>query len=269
MKAIIKACENLKLQFRVVNKLNNFIEVTKNGNKYYFIQASTPSNSVSSVSLATDKYFSYQLFGEDLNIPKTKDYLNPDCDEKYKYLTQFSSQEEISKDIEKSFAYPLIVKMNRGNQGHNVFLCNNKKDVELALKSIFDSKVRYYDYVALAQEYIDVVNEYRVVWYKGDVVLVYEKVSKDKKQNLSPLHNDSGKAVYVNDESIINRIKKHIYKAHLETTFDFLGIDLVIDNKDEMYVLELNTRPGFSYFIRDNGDEKLVGIYEKMLADLS
>lgn len=165
--------------------------------------------------------------------------------------------------------------MNRGSLGHNVFLCEFRDDSVSALKSIFDQHSQYYDYVALAQDYVNIKHEYRAIWYrpkadqpragKGEVLLVYEKIATDKNENLSPLHNNSGKAVHITDEEIIKKVSGHIAKANLESTFEFLGIDVVIDDKDVMYVLELNTRPGFTYFIRDNGDEKLVEMYEKIL----
>ena len=117
----------------------------------------------------------------------------------------------------------------------------------------------------LAQDYIDIKHEYRVIWYSGEVLLVYEKIATDKNKNLSPLHNDSGKALYVSDVDLIKRFQKHLNNSELENTFEFLGADVVLDQEDNLYVLELNTRPGFYYFIRDNGDEKIVEMYEKIL----
>ena len=48
-------------------------------------------------------------------------------------------------------------------------------------------------------------------------------------------------------------------------SFEWIGLDIAKDKNNEWWILELNTRPGFSYFIRDNGDEKIVEMYEKLL----
>jgi D-alanine-D-alanine ligase-like ATP-grasp enzyme len=56
----------------------------------------------------------------------------------------------------------------------------------------------------------------------------------------------------------------------LEPVYDrfqinFAGADLLRDKNGKLWLLELNSRPVFSIFIRDNGKEPVVKMYEKML----
>lgn len=257
------------MTFNILDTNENIIEIINNKNKrYLFIQASTPFNNEATSILAKDKDFTYQLFGKDLNMPRSFAYLDPECNERYRDRIEFYSQEEVVEDIDKTFSYPMIIKMNRGRVGHNVFLCKNVEAVKDAVATIFDKESANYDYMVLVQEYVDISHEYRAIWFKGEILLTYEKIAIEKNSSLSPLHNDSGKAVYVNDVELIERVQKHINMANLEADFEFLGIDVVIDNNGNMRVLELNTRPGFFYFIRDNGDEKVVEMYEKILKEM-
>lgn len=268
MKEIIKACKNLKVPFKILDKNNNIVELGKDSKKHYFVQASSPFNNTATVILSKDKGFTYDLFGKDLDMPKSKAYLDPECNERFRECVEFSSRKEIIKDVEENFYYPVVVKMNRGSRGNNVFLCKNNNDLKHSVDTIFDKESQYYDYMVFVQEYVDIEHEYRAIWFKGKVLLMYEKSAGDKSENLSPLHNESGKATYISDLDLINRAQMHVDKADLGKTFEFLGIDLVIDKEGNMKLLELNARPGFFYFIRDNGDEHLIKMYETIISNI-
>jgi len=268
MQEIIKACKNIGAKYNVIDEKGNLVEVLAGDKRHLFIQASPPLNSTSAVTLSVDKDFTYKIFKDSLSIPRSKGYLDPFCNEDFRYQAEFDSHQEIIDDIEKEFNYPVIVKMNRGRQGNNVFLCKNKEDVTNAVGNIFNRSSSNYDYVLLGQEYVDIKHEYRVVWFKGDILFLYEKIASIKNESLSPFHNENSKAVNIEDAVLKNRIADCLNKANLESIFEFLGIDVVIDQNDNMFILELNTRPGFYYFIRDNGDKKVVEMYEKIISDL-
>jgi len=268
MQEIIKACDKVGAQYKIIDEKGNALEVISGVNRYLFIQASPPLNSTSAVTLSVDKDFTYKVFKDHLNMPRSKAYLDPFCNEDFRYQAEFDSHSEIVDDIEKEFAYPVIVKMNRGRQGNNVFLCKNKEDITNAVDNIFNRGSSNYDYVLLGQEYVDIKHEYRVIWYKGEVLFVYEKIADNKNESLSPFHNENSKAVNIEDVVLKDRIVGCLNKANLESIFEFLGIDVVIDQNDNMFILELNTKPGFYYFIRDNGDKKVVEMYEKIISEI-
>ena len=59
----------------------------------------------------------------------------------------------------------MIVKRNRGSAGNNVLLCETKEQVQAAIATVFNVNSKDYDYVCLAQEYIDIRHEYRAVFF--------------------------------------------------------------------------------------------------------
>jgi len=199
-------------------------------------------------------------------MPKTKSYLDPDAtDEDLKKNAEFKKQKLIAADILKNFEFPLIIKMNSGTQGRHVYKCDNKRKVLKSIKAVFKKKQKHYDSSILAQQFIEIKNEYRAILLDGEVVLLYEKVSNKKTNNLSPLHNDDGRAEIVNDVEIQNKIIEIVNNSPKLKSFEWIGLDVARDSKGDWWILELNTRPGFSYFIRDNGDEKIIEVYEKLL----
>ncbi|MCB9805992.1 alpha-L-glutamate ligase [Candidatus Nomurabacteria bacterium] len=263
-----KVCEELSIPYEVKDDFGNFVEVKKDGKSFFFVHCNTPFNNDGSKFVAKDKEFSYTIFGKSLHMPQTKGYLDPNVDEKYSIFTKHKSHKEIIEDIESNFKYPMIIKMNAGSQGRNTFLCKKTRDVKRALKNIFNKKNKNYDYIANVQEFINIQKEYRAIWFMGQIVFVYEKVCEVKRENISPLHNDGAKAVLVEDEKVFSEIKSFLSQTEHLKDFEYLGLDIVIDENNQIRLLEINSHPGFSYFIRDSGEDEIVGLYRKMLENL-
>ncbi|MBP6257266.1 hypothetical protein KA405_06340 [Patescibacteria group bacterium] len=99
------------------------------------------------------------------------------------------SYQELINDIEESFSYPVIVKMNKGTMGKHIYKCNTSSEVETALRSVF-TRDKNYDFMALVQDYISIETEYRVVVYNNIISFVYHKDNNEAEftGNLSPLH---------------------------------------------------------------------------------
>jgi len=47
--------------------------------------------------------------------------------------------------------------------------------------------------------------------------------------------------------------------------FQYIGLDIVIDDKDKFWIIELNSHPGYTKFLEDNDEEHLVNMFEKIL----
>jgi glutathione synthase/RimK-type ligase-like ATP-grasp enzyme len=90
------------------------------------------------------------------------------------YLTAFSIEQIVSK-ISQWFSFPVIIKQNSGSQGKNVFLCKNVDELYQAVSRVFNRQDKNYDYLVLAQEFVKIKKEYRVIYFEGKVELVYEK----------------------------------------------------------------------------------------------
>lgn len=265
LQVLTRVCKELGLPFEIKDDFGNFIEIKKGNKSFYFVYCNTPFNNESSSFISRDKEFSYRIFGKDLNMPKTKAYLNPEANDQYDIYKKYKNQNQIIEDIEENFSYPMIVKMNSGSRGNNTFLCHNENEIKIALRNIFNPNSKDYDYVANVQEYINIKKEYRVIWFEKKIVFVYEKVVNGQKKNISPLHNDDAKAILIREEGILTEIENFLSKSKSLSDFDYLGIDLVIDADGQMKLLEINSHPGFSYFVRDNGEEEIKKMYKKML----
>jgi glutathione synthase/RimK-type ligase-like ATP-grasp enzyme len=266
-----KAADAMHLPWRVIDDFGNIVEITINRKRYYFVHARTPFNTESISSICFNKYFTYQLLKHELPMPLTKSYVDPKAVGENARYRSFKTQDEIVKDIWKTFERkPVIVKMNTGAQGMNVFLCKTQAEVRKAVKAIFNKRHKKYDFSLLAQECLDIKREFRAIVFKGKVLMVYEKVTSKKTKNLSPLHNDDGKAVIVEDKEIIKKIKAIVTGSpRLKNRFAWNGLDIAYDGKDRWSVIELNAHPGFTYFVKDNSDEPLVKVYKKTLKYLT
>ena len=266
MRSLVNACENLGISYKKIDKIGNLLALNIDGNDFYFTNTRVPLNNEPVAAICVSKVYAYWLLNSELPMPKTKSYLDPNSDdEEISKIAHFKNEESIVDDILENFELPVVVKMNSGSQGRHVYKCKTKNKVALAVKSIYKKKQKDYDSTMLAQEFIEIKNEYRAILLDGEVILLYEKVSNQKITNLSPLHNDDGKAEIVTDENIKNSIIEVVNRSPVLKGFEWIGLDIAKDKNNEWWILELNTRPGFSYFIRDNGDEKIVEMYEKLL----
>ena len=160
--------------------------------------------------------------------------------------------------------------MNKGSHGDNVFLCKTAEEVDHAINKIFDSNSKFYDYIALAQEYLPIQKEYRVIIFREKIIFAYEKNIEEAQfvGNLSPLHWENSRAILVKDEGLINEFKNFISPIFTQLDLIFGGLDIVIDKDNQMWLIELNSKPGFEYFVACNGYDEVVKMYEILLRDL-
>lgn len=266
MRSLVKACENLGIQYKKLDKLGNLLGLEIGEKTHYFTNVRVPINNEPVAMVCINKAYTYWVLKDELPMPKTKSYLDPkSTEEDIQKFAEFKKQKHIVEDVLKNFELPVIIKMNSGAQGKHVYKCDTKRKIARAVKAIFKKGHKDYDSSILAQQFLEIENEYRAITMDGELVLLYEKVSKEKNRNLSPLHNDDGKAVIIDDEEIKNKITSIIDKSPILKNFEWIGLDVARDTKGDWWILELNTRPGFSYFIRDNGDERIVEVYEKLI----
>jgi len=266
---LIKSCEKLNLEYKNLHKTNNLLLVHTESQDLIFGHTITPFNSESEGLICRDKDFTYSLFSEYLKFPKTISFCNPDIDYQYQEYVEYKNVKEITTKILEEFSLPVIIKKNSGSQGMNVFKCNTKKEILIALKEIYNQKSKDYDYIALAQEYIKIHKEFRVIWFKGDILLIYEKDNSKGEfvGNLSPLHWKNSRAVIIKDKLFKKRVKKFLSSINNIKGFNYLGVDIGLDEEDNMFLLELNSHPGFSRFLMDNDESYLVDMFVKILSD--
>lgn len=267
LKCLKTACDDLKIKYSYIGDNPRAIIVKSNSRELFFINSTTSLNSHAHAYTADDKFFTYKLLENVIRMPKTVSYLDPYCRPEYQKLAKFSSFDSIAENIIQRIGLPCIVKRNRGFHGINVFRCISTYEIENSIKTIFNHDSKDYDYVALAQEEIVSKHEYRVVVFDNKIQFMYEKDTTEAKiiDNISPFHQENAKAVLVKDSKLIQDMQQFIDPIFDRFPIRFAGLDVIRDNRGDLYLIEINSSPGFDYFIRDCGEGEVVELYKTML----
>ncbi|MEH2434783.1 MAG: YheC/YheD family protein [Nostoc sp.] len=267
---LLQACENLNISYEIFKPAENLIKIKLNNKQHYFCNYSTPLINQAVAKLIKDKEYTYHILKQKIKLPRTVGFLSPFCDIQYKIYLKFPSIQDIVLEIKEKFETPVIVKRNSGSGGHNVFLCQNTDEIETAVKEIFNINHKY-DYVAIAQEFIHIKSEYRAIFLNKELVLLYEKDISDAEfvGNLSPLHWNGAKAKYINEPKILSEIANFAQPIFEELDLNYGGLDIVLDRDNQYWLIEINSHPNYSIFTRDNGEELVLKIFEKMLISLA
>ncbi len=271
IKLLLKACQELNINYEILHRHQNLVRIRLKQKYYYFVNYSTPFNSKSVTEIFKDKEYTYELLKNAVRIPKTIGFLSPFCAEKYQKYLDYKTIEAIEKRILKEFELPVIIKRNRGATGKNVFLCEKQEEIAGYIKRIFDIKNKDYDYVALAQDYIKIDREYRAIFFKQKLILLYEKDKSNAQYtgNLSPLHWKGAKARHITNSNIISSIENFVQPIFQELPVNYAGFDIAIDNNGAYWLIEINSAPNYDIFTRDNDKEIIVKMFQKMLKSLT
>jgi hypothetical protein len=267
IKMLLEACKKLSIEYEILHPNQNLVKVKLSDREYYFTNYSTPLIPQSIAEIFKDKQYFYQVFRDVVKMPRTESFISPYCDQKYKEYLRYSTIDEIIAEIENNFELPVIVKRNRGSGGNNVFKCFDLLQIRNALDCIFNVNSKNYDYVALVQEPINIVKEYRSVCLNHEQVVLYDK---DISQaaftgNLSPLHWEGAIAKQVTDQSTIASINKFIHPIFQKMSIPYVGLDIALDDRQNYWLIEANSHPNFDIFIRDNGEDPIIGLFERVL----
>lgn len=263
-----RACRKLNISFSTYGNTGNFI-CLKMKKPLFFVNSSTPFNSDSTVKICRDKEFTYNLVSDLVQMPQTQGFLDPGCEKRYKNYRKYYNQAEIAQAISRSFSWPVVLKPNAKERGKNIFFCTKKECIESALKTIFNQDSKNYDYVAIAQEYINIKREFRAVFFEKRIVLLYEKhIPSLSKKSPSDFYKKGLYTKHIKNQKMTAKIENFVSPAFKALNASFVGADIAMGDDKLLYLLEFNSHPGFSRFVKDNGKEDLVLMYEKILASL-
>ena len=271
LRALIKACENTGVDYKCTHSSQRLVEVWINRRCHLFISCITPLNYQSLGRCFLDKDYFYTVFRDAIQMPRSQAFLNPDGEPRYAPYVKQKNLAEILDAIEAYFGYPAIVKRNSGQGGENVFQVNHRSEAKAALQAIFDPDNQRSDRIALAQEYLHIATEYRVIYLNGSLSFAYEK-NIDRAEcvgNLSPLHWAGAKAIVVEDETLLSQIERFCQPLFEKTKISFCGLDVAVDRERKWWLIEANSCPNFAKVIADGGEYKVIEMYEQMLALLS
>lgn len=129
-----------------------------------------------------------------------------------------------------------ILKMCRGNQGIGVNFLNGQKSLQSVLETFQAMK----DQRFLIQPYIPHKKEWRLFMVKGEILVAIEKT-------LSP--NDFRGNAKRSQGKWLKKIPKDLEliakKAFSFSGLEYAGVDLLLSDKGEIKILEMNPVPGF------------------------
>jgi glutathione synthase/RimK-type ligase-like ATP-grasp enzyme len=269
MNCVVQACENLKIPYTFLDENQNLVRVDFK-KPYYFINFTSPFGRHDIVRICRDKEFTYRIVKDVIRTPQTTGYLDPLCREDHRKYAKFKTNAEIAEAIQGEYSLPVIVKRNQGTRGRNVFLCRTPAEIPAALEQIFNPNTKMYDYVAIAQEYVPIYREFRVILFYGEILLIYQKKTEGATftGNLSPLHWENSRAEMITEPSLIQNIHDFVTPLNNVLELQFSGLDVVQDHAGNWWLIEINSQPDFELFIRDNGEAPVIEIYKKMLTRL-
>ncbi len=215
-----------------------------------------------------DKEHTYNLLHEHVLMPKTVGFLDYNVAEEYQKYLKYRSKEAIISAIKNKFCFPLVIKKNKGALGVNVFLCLSRSEISESLDKIFNKNSSQYDYVAIAQEYIEPDREFRIIYFRGRPVLAYERISDNKRFGVRYWDTAKGRTIPLDDAMIVMSITKNLNYAIGLPGLEFVGVDVILDNDGKYVLIELNSAPKFNNFIANNGKDKVILMYEKIFSIL-
>jgi glutathione synthase/RimK-type ligase-like ATP-grasp enzyme len=267
---VLQACQELNITYEILASNQNLIRIQQSGQDYYFVNYCTPFDSAPIVEIFKDKEYTYQLLQGKIRIPQTVGFVSPFCDEKYRQYLTLQDCAQIAIEVTKIFPIPVIIKKNRGSAGNNVFLCETHEQIQAAIETVFNLNSKDYDYVCLAQEYINIRHEYRAVFFNKKLVLLYEKDKSDARfmGNLSPLHWEGAKAQHISDSKILSEIENFVQPVFAEISVNYGGFDIAIDKNGEYWLIEINSSPNYDIFVRDNDRQIVVTMFKDILESL-
>lgn len=271
IRCLISACKKANVRYKILHESKNVVTLKTPRGCALFANWTTPLNSHSVSRLCEDKDFSYAALSPLVRMPRTEAFLNPEVDKKYQDYVSHPSTAEIVFAVEESFEYPLIVKRNRGSHGSNVFRVSNRPQLTEAIAAVFNQESRYYDYVVLAQEDIEIEREYRAIFLDGEYVFAYEKDTTGATftGNLSPFYRDGTKAIRVKSKKVMRELDEFMQPVFANFDIPFCGADIALDGKGRLWMIEINSAPGFHHFVRDEGPAEVEELYARMLEKLA
>ncbi len=262
IRCITQACDLNGLNYRYIDTNKNCMAVEE---LLFFQLNRSPFNAESMAGFCKDKEHHYDLLKDKINMPKTLGFLDYDSQEIFQQYLHFDSQDKVIEQIEQNFEYPLVIKQNKGALGINVFCCHSQQQARHALDQIYDKQSIQYDYVALAQQYIKPKIEFRVIFFDGKPVLSYERCFAKTEFGARYWETEEGKALPVTDQDLVQRSAREFAPAVTLPGLRYVALDIILDEHDELYLLELNSGPQVNHFIASNGEAPVVEMYSKIL----
>jgi glutathione synthase/RimK-type ligase-like ATP-grasp enzyme len=156
--------------------------------------------------------------------------------------TYFCPKETILQkyhEICKEIGLPLVFKHLHLQRGSGVFLIKEASQIPEILKKFPSGDFMF-------QKLVNNVHEYRVLVLNGKIGAYEEKVKTDKNEFRGNVHLGALEKFFDVD-SIPSDIKEISIKAAKVLGIEVAGVDVVTDDNDKAWLIEVNRGPGLTY----------------------
>lgn len=156
--------------------------------------------------------------------------------------TYFGSLENISKNYNKMFKFPFVVKATSGSHGREVYSPQNMEELEKLVKDLKLQEKQGKKF--FAQEFIPCTKRIRALVVGGKVLGAISQLTKWRKRigGYSPEENE----IKIEKYELDDNLEKLALDATNATNLDICGVDILIsDVTGKAYVIEANAAPGW------------------------
>lgn len=166
-KLLKEICNEKNIDMNILS-YGMIIKLKKDNRIRYIIQNCFGFNSSESDRIASDKYALYEVLeSEQINVLKHYILFNPFSRPS---IMDKKALLQVINDYIDNYGEIGVLKSNNGKEGVNVFKCNGKKEIYDKSKYLFKTNSS----ISLCP-FIDIKNEYRVVYLDGKCELIYTK----------------------------------------------------------------------------------------------
>ena len=265
-KMIEEICEEEKIGCKNVS-YGWLKELSKDGKHHYLRGYNFDINSFVAKTIASDKYATYAVLKDkNVDVVEHNMIFNPETRDMY------FDEALIEKTMNMIDQYgKVIVKANCSYCGKDVYLCENKEEVEKTIYQLFSEG---HDTLS-SQPFYDVVYEYRCIFLNGEIKYIYKKerpyeIENGVKVYSSWKHNLSlgGIPITIDEnEKNYNQIIDLAVRAANAINIKFASVDIVLTRDEKLYVMEINSNVCFGKFstIIPGGYDIAKNIYRKAI----
>lgn len=263
IQCLIQACQQQGYRYEIIDKEQNFVRIFLAQGWEYFVLNRAPFNSEAFHAICKDKSHTYQLLNNMIHMPTTLSVLDFGVRGEYRQYLEYDSVDAVLQAVHTQLQYPVIVKPNQGALGEQVHLCANDSDVRTALGHIFNEHSRYYDYMALVQQFIPTQAEYRLICLYGEPMFAYSRGNAATFNVKYWEHNEH--AMLVDDIDLMQEL--HAFIAPVDRTIKtgMVGYDIIRGKDQALSLIELNSSPQFDHFLQANDAAPVVDLYRQGL----
>lgn len=158
----------------------------------------------------------------------------------------------------------VVCKPNLGSSGIGVARAQTQAELEHTIQTLFSD-----DRAIAISPYVEMIAEYRATVLNNHVELIYKKVKEDS-DDLQFNLCGGAYAQEEKDEKILDRVSDLALRAARATGITFSNIDIVLDAKGDVSVLEMNSGVMFEHYAKQGAQEaqRAENVYRKALDKL-